>query len=311
VPGKSNAFAIAKRLGLPDGIIASARDVLTGENIRFEDVITDLEISRKQVEIEEERASGLRREAERMAADLDNQKQRLERSKERVLEEAKKEARALVAKAKNEADSIVREMQKFKKENLSFKEVEEGRRKLREQLNELETASAAADPKLSLKAVDRPLAAGDEVYINSLGQRAVIISVNPAATEARVQFGSMETKVKMSDLRLEAGKKEKKREAGGVAAGSNAFVKSAKALSISAKLDLRGRLVEEALEELGKYLDDAYLAGMGKIEIIHGKGTGALRAAVQRELRGHPHIKNYRLGEFGEGDSGVTIVELH
>jgi len=309
VPGKSNAFAIAKRLGLPDGIIASARDVLTGESIRFEDVITDLEISRKQVEIEEERAAVLRREAEKLAADLDNQKQRLERSKEKVLEEAKKEARALVSKAKNEADGIVREMQKIKTEGLDFKSLEEGRKKLREQLGELETVSNAADPKLSLKEVDKPLKQGDEVYINSLGQHAVIISVNAAATEARVQFGAMETKVRMDDLRLEVGKKAKKKEVGGV--GSGAVVKTAKASSVSGKLDLRGRLVEEALEEMGKYLDDAYLAGMAKIEIVHGKGTGALRAAVQRELRGHPHIKSYRLGEFGEGDSGVTIVELH
>ena len=309
VPGKSNAFAIAKRLGLPDGIIASARDVLTGESIRFEDVITDLEISRKQVEMEEGRAASLRREAERLAADLDNQKQRLERSKERVLEEAKKEARALVAKAKNQSDEIIREMQKIKNEGLDFKGAEEGRKKLREQLSELEASSVTADPKLSLKEVDRPLTAGDEVYINSLGQHAVIISVNSTATEARVQFGAMETKVRMDDLRLETGKKEKKRETGAVGAGT--VVKSAKAIGVSAKLDLRGRLVEEALEELGKYLDDAYLAGMGKVEIIHGKGTGALRSAVQKELRGHPHIKNYRLGEFGEGDSGVTIVELH
>jgi len=309
VPGKSNAFAIAKRLGLPDGIIAQARDVLTGESIRFEDVITDLEISRKQVEIEEERAAVLRREAERLAADLDNQKQRLERSKERVLEEAKKEARVLVSKAKNEADSIVREMQRIKNEGINFKEAEEGRKKLRESLAELEEVSSTADPKLLLKEVDRPLHTGDEVYINSLGQRAVIIGVNSSATEARVQFGAMETKVRIDDLRFEVGKKEKKREVGGVAA--SAVVKSTKALSVSGKLDLRGRMVEEALEEMGKYLDDAYLAGMGKIEIVHGKGTGALRSAVQRELRGHPHVKNYRLGEFGEGDSGVTIVELH
>jgi DNA mismatch repair protein MutS2 len=311
VPGKSNAFAIAKRLGLPEGIIASARDVLTGENIRFEDVITDLEISRKQVEIEEERAAGLRKEAERLAADLDNQKQRLERSKERVMEEAKKEARAVISKAKDEADGIIREMQKIKKDGLNFKEIEQGRQKLRESLSQLEETGVAIHPKLTLKEVDRPLKQGDEVYINSLGQRAVIISVNSAATEARVQFGAMETKLRMDDLRLEIGKKDKKREAGGIAAGAGAIVKSSKAMSVSAKLDLRGRLVEEALEELGKYLDDAYLAGMSKIEIVHGKGTGALRAAVQRELRGHPHIKSYRLGEFGEGDSGVTIVELH
>jgi len=310
VPGKSNAFAIAKRLGLPDGIISSARDVLTGESIRFEDVITDLEISRKQVEIEEERASNLRREAEKLAADLDNQKQRLERSKEKVMDDARKEAKKLVSKAKSEADDIIKDMQKIKNDGLNFKEAEEGRRKIREQLSELEDSGDMSDPKLVLKAVDRPLKAGDEVYITSLGQHAVIISINASVTEARVQFGSMETKVKMSDLSLVQGDNKKKKQIANVSTNNN-VVKSAKALSISAKLDLRGRLVEEALEELGKYLDDAYLAGMGKIEIVHGKGTGALRSAVQRELRGHPHIKNYRLGEFGEGDSGVTIVELH
>jgi len=309
VPGKSNAFAIAKRLGLPDGIIASARDVLTGESIRFEDVITDLEISRKQVEIEEERALVLRREAEKLASELDDRKMRLERSREKVMDEAKKEARVMVAKAKDEADKIIREMQRLQKEGLNFKEAEASRQKLRDSLSELDTASIAAEPKLVLKPVDRPLKTGEEVYISSLGQRANIISINAAATEARVQLGAMETKVKMSDLRLEEGKKKKQEVQPSVS--SNTVVKSSKALSVSARLDLRGHLVEEALEKLGKYLDDAYLGGIAKVEIIHGKGTGALRTAVQRDLKGHPHIKNFRLGEFGEGDSGVTIAELH
>ena len=305
VPGKSNAFAISKRLGLPDDIIATAKEVLSSENIRFEDVITDLEISKKQVAAEEERAAGYRAQAERLKQELEKQQSRMERNREKLMEEARREARVLVAKAKEEADSIIRDMQRLYNEGINFKEAEENRKKLADRLAEHNSAiNEKIEVKVAVKPVDRPLVPGDAVFINSLGQRATVIDAKGG--EVRVTMGLMEMKVKAADLSLEEGGRQAAKPVG----VTNAAVKSGKSLNISARLDLRGRLVEEALEELNKYLDDAFLANMGKVEIIHGKGTGALRAAVTKHLKGHPYVKSHRLGEFGEGDSGVTIAEL-
>jgi len=306
VPGKSNAFAIAGRLGLPEGIIAAAKDMLTSENIRFEDVITDLEISKKQVEIEEERAAEYRREAERVKGELEKQAGRLERNRDKVMDEARREARSLVAKAKEEADNIIKDMQRLYQEGIDFKQAEENRRKLAQRLTEHnDSLSTKIETKAKLRPVDKPLTAGDGVFINSLGQRATVIDTK--GNEVRVNMGLMEMKVKIADLSLEEGGGDVKRK---IETPKATSVKSQKSLSISPRLDLRGQMVEEALEKLNKYLDDAYLAAMGKVEIIHGKGTGALRAAVTSHLRGHPHVKSHRLGEFGEGDSGITIAEI-
>ena len=307
VPGKSNAFAISRRLGLSDVIIESAKEVLTSENIRFEDVITDLEISKKQVEIEEERAAQYRKEAERLKEELAKQKGRIEKSREKVMEDAKKEAKVLVANAKKEADEIVKQMQKLYQEGIDFKEAEALRKKLAESLADLDEGLAEkVNIKAAVRPIDRPLEAGDAVYINSFGQLATVIDVK--GNEVRVSMGLMETKVKISDLSLSGNGRKTEVKTPVVAQTSS--VKSSKSLNISSRIDLRGQMVEEALEKLNKYLDDAYLSGLGKAEIIHGKGTGALRAAVQKHLKGHPHIKNFRIGEFGEGDSGITIIEL-
>ena len=306
VPGKSNAFAISKRLGLSDGIIASAREVLSSESIRFEDIITDLEVSKKQVEVEEERAAGYRREAERLKGEMEKQKEGLERNRERLMNEARKEARVLLTKAKEEADAILKDMQRMHNEGINFKEAEEGRKKLAERLAENSVGLPdKVKTKQELRPVDKPLAAGDTVFINSFGQRATVIDVK--GNEVRVSMGLMEMKVKLADLSLDDAVLPAKAKP---TTSVNPSVKSSKSLSISHRLDLRGLLVEEALEKLGKYLDDAYLAGMGKAEVIHGKGTGALRAAVTKHLKSHPYVKSYRLGGFGEGDSGVTIAEI-
>ncbi|MCL2619681.1 MAG: Smr/MutS family protein [Defluviitaleaceae bacterium] len=307
VPGKSNAFAIASRLGLSDDIISQAKELLTNEDIRFEDVITDLEITKKAVEVEEERAAVLRREAQKLTDELEEQKRKMIQSREKILNEARLEARALLASAKEDADGIIKEMRKIQTSSGSFTKAEDTRKKLKDKMDDMVVEfDGTAQAQGKLRPVDRPLVAGDAVFINSLGQRGQIVSVEK--NQAKVLFGSMEMKVKLSDLSLEEGGSTPKPEP---SARKGGFHPSApKSMHISATSDLRGMLVEEALEELSKYLDDAFLANVGKVEIIHGKGTGALRSAVQKYLKGHPHVKSYRLGEFGEGDSGITIAEL-
>ncbi|MCL2855556.1 MAG: endonuclease MutS2 [Defluviitaleaceae bacterium] len=308
VPGKSNAFAIAGRLGLTADIISQAKELLTNEDIRFEDVITDLEISKKAVEVEEERAAQLRHEAQKLADELETQKRRITQNREKILNEAKLEAREMLARAKEEADSIIKDMRKIQHMPVNLAQAEESRKKLKSKMDDMVVDfDGTAQAMGKLRPIDRQLAAGDAVFINSLGQRGQIVDVEK--NQARVTFGSMEMKVKISDLSLEEGGEVRVDNRPKSNIRPTPLTHS-KAAYVSPGINLRGMLVEEALEELSKYLDDAFLANMGKVEIVHGKGTGALRAAVQKYLKNHPHIKSHRLGEFGEGDSGITIAEL-
>ena len=306
VPGKSNAFAIAGRLGLNPDIIANAKQILSQDDIRFEDIITDLEISRKAVQIEEEKAEQLRAEAQRLAQDLEGQKARIAGNRDKILNDARAEAKTLILRAKEEADQIIKEMRKIKQEGSNVRAAEEERAKLRQKTEEL-TPQQTTTPLPTLKKIERPLVFGDHVFILSLKQPATVVSASNRT--AQVMFGSMEMKVKLSDLMFEdvmttrVTKKPEKFT-------TQPTIKRAKSMSVSSSISLRGMLVEEALEELDKYIDDAYLANAGKVEVIHGKGTGALRDAVHRYLKKHPHVNSFRLGEFGEGDSGITIVEL-
>ncbi|MCL2575494.1 MAG: endonuclease MutS2 [Defluviitaleaceae bacterium] len=309
VAGKSNAFAIAQRLGLSDNIISEAKQMLSAEDIRFEDVITDLEISKKTIEIEEERAQVLRREAQKLADDLENEKNRIAASRDKILNDARAEARTMLSRTKEEADGIIKELRKIKEAGgTSFREAEEKRAVLRQKSDELAPQETVIATKSKLRKIDRELIAGDDVYIVSLKQSAVVLSADKRY--AQVIFGSMEMKVKLADLMLEEGGAKNKNTNNAANTKAQGFIKAAKSLNVSKEISLRGMLVDEALEELSKYLDDAYLANLGNVEIIHGKGTGALRSAVHKYVKNHPHVKSYRLGEFGEGDSGITVVEL-
>jgi len=307
VPGKSNAFAISARLGLNPAIIDAAREFLSSESIRFEDLLTDLEISRKSVEMEQERAADFRKQAERLAADFENQKSRLAESREKVMNQARADARTIVEAAKAESDKIIRDMARTAADRGGMRDLEDGRQKLRDKINELGEISTPK-PKQTLAPIDRPLKAGDRVFIHSLNQKAVIAKILPNNTEAMAKMGAMEIKVKIADLSLDADKEPDAPKSG--SASKNTALTSGKAMGISPKIDLRGMLADQAIDELSKYLDDAYLSNIGKIEIIHGKGTGALRAAVTNHLKKHPHIKSHRLGTFGEGEDGVTIAEI-
>jgi len=307
VPGKSNAFAISQRLGLNAEIINAAREFLSSENIRFEDLLTDLEISKKTVELEQERAEDFRKQAERLKADYENQKARLAESREKVMREARMEARGMVEAAKAEADQIIRDMQKLAADQGGFKSLEEGRQKLRDKLAGIDASMEKPKPKAQIAPINRKLVVGDRVFIHSLNQKAVIAGINPQGTEAMAKMGAMEVKVKIKDLSLDTEKEPKPAKQ---PAASGNTIKQGKSMSISSKIDLRGQLAEEALDNLSKYLDDAFLSGIGRVEIIHGKGTGVLRTAVTNYLKKNPHIKSHRLGTIGEGEDGVTIAEL-
>lgn len=303
VPGKSNAFAISSRLGLPEYIINEAKEVLSHEDVRFEDVITELEISKKAVAEEQERAEQYRREAQKLRLDAEKQKQKLEKQREKIINDARDEARRLVSDAKDEADSIVKEIRRMQRDNAGLDKIDSKRKRLKEKLNSMESGTvrnSAAHP------VPKELHTGDRVYIHSLAQSGVVISAPDSSGNVMIKTGIMKVKIGIEDLSLDTVEEKPKQQAKKYAAG----FKNSKAKDISPQVDLRGLMALEAIDKLDKYLDDACLAGLNQVTIIHGKGTGALRSAVQDYLRTNRRVKSYRAGLYGEGEAGVTIAEL-
>jgi len=303
VPGKSNAFAIASRLGLSDDIIAQAKDVLSSEEVRFEDVITDLEAGKKMVAIEQERAAVYRREAEALRQDLAKTQEKLQAQKDKIMEKARQDAMFTVQQAKREAEALLKTMHQTK-------EVEEARQKMKEKLGEMESSIG---PIVEMKPERKPpenLRRGDKVFIHSLNQNGTVSTPPNDKGEVHIQAGIMKIKVHISDLSIGEedikDKFEKFVPAGGESRGPGV----GKAMHISSEIDLRGMLPEEATGVANKYLDDAFLGGLSMCTLIHGKGTGAVRNAVHGMLKKHPHVKEYRLGKYGEGETGVTVVTL-
>lgn len=311
VPGKSNAFAISQRLGLPDYIINDAKSLLSKEDEKFEDVITDLEISRKSLLLEQERAESYRLETERLKKDVENQKRKTKEQKEKILLKATEDAKRIVAQAKIDSDNIVKEIQKLAKEKANQNDINNQRQKLKDRISKIDGKLDQFNNKNQQKRViPENLKKGDRVFVHSMGQAGVVTSIPNAKGEVMVTVGIINMKTNIKDLSIDTTnyietKKEqpKPRKVGGA-------IKSNKVRNISFEIDLRGLYVDEAIEKVDKFIDDAYLAGMDIISIIHGKGTGALRTGIHEFLRRHSKVKTYRLGEFGEGDSGVTIAEL-
>ncbi len=308
IPGKSNAFAISEKLGLPDYIISSAKDILSHEDARFEDIITDLEISRKTLIVEQEKAEQYRLESERLHKDLEQQKQKLKSQRDKIIAEAKAEARKLMQSTKDEADTMLKDFQKQLREQGNTKATEETRQKMRDKLSTLDADAASSEFDKSMRSpITKPLIVGDKVFVNTLNQSGTVVSEPTSTGEVFVTVGAMKIKVKLASLSMDDSPQEKKAYK---PKGQSHSVKADKSKFISPEIDLRGCMVEEGLEKVDKYLDDAYLASLAQVTLIHGKGTGALRAAVQSHLKGHSHVKAFRLGAFGEGETGVTIVEL-
>jgi len=311
IPGKSNAFAISKRLGLGDDIIESAKDFIKSDEAKFEDVIADLEISKKTVVFEQERAEQYRKEAESLKKEVEKQKKKIEDQKEKILASAREEAKMIYQKAKEEADAIIKEMNRDAREKASQQKMNESRQKLK---NSLADADSEINKLLAKRKktgkVPEKLNVGDSVYVISLDTHANVISLPDDKKEVFVQAGIMKFKVPMAELVLDDFSVQENSMKNNNKNTVSTKVRANKSFGIKTEIDCRGQLVDEAIGNIDKYIDDAYLAGLKKVTIIHGKGTGALRNAVQNYLRMNSHVKSHRPGTYGEGETGVTIVEL-
>ena len=309
IPGKSNAFAISKKLGLPDYVIDSAKEFISSENVKFEDVITDLEISKKTVVYEQERAEQFRKEAERLKNEVEKQRAKINDQREKILADARNEARMVYQQAKEESDRIIKEMNKAMREkSANQNKMNEKRSELKSKVAKMDEAISKAQKKkvAAVKPIQN-LKAGDNVYVVSFDKTGVALSAPDSNGDVMVQTGNMKLKVPLNELTYYEPKKEPKSNA---SRNISTKVRAGKIHYISSEIDCRGQNVEEGLGNIDKYLDDAFLAGLKTVTIIHGKGTGVLRAAVQKYLRTNPHVRTFRPGVYGEGEMGVTIVEL-
>ena len=307
VPGKSNAFAISSRLGLPDELIESAKNHITEDKESFEDLLSDLEHSRITIEKEREEIAAYKERIRTLQDQLKNKQDKIEQSKERILREANEKARVILQDAKDVADETIRTFQKAGP-NASMKDLEKSRDKVRNKLkNTSEKLSVQNNAPTHKELKPGQIQLGDSVKIVSMGLRGIVNSLPDAKGNLFVQCGIMRSNVNIKDLILipdepaiSKSKSSQKTNAG--------KIKMSKSFSISPEINLLGKTVDEALSSLDKYLDDAYLAHLKSVRIVHGKGTGALRNAVQQHLRRTKYVDSFRLGEFGEGDAGVTIA---
>ncbi len=308
VPGKSNAFAISKRLGLPSEILERAREFLTQEDIRFEDILLSIEKNKSESEKERIKAESYRLEAERLKEELERQREKIKEQKEKILKEAREEARRILLNAKEESEFIIERLKELEKEREAAERnraIEEMKRKLRENIDEVE--QSLTESVFKREGYVKPpenLNPGDSVFIINLNQKGTVIEPPNKDGEAVVQVGILKINVHKTNLKLVDEQKQEIEKSG------YSKINMSKVSSISTEIDLRGATLEDALISVDKFLDDASIAGLGEVTIIHGKGTGILRSGIHKFLRTHPHVKKFRLGKFGEGESGVTIVEL-
>ena len=308
IPGKSNAFAIAGKLGLSESIIEEAKKHLSEQDESFEDLLTDLESSRRTIEKEQEEIASYRRELERLKTETQKKQEKLEEQRERILREANEKAHAILAEAKETADETMRNFHKFGKENISAAEMEREREKLRRKM-EAARSGMASQKEIPHK-VHRPedFKLGESVKVLSMNLTGTVVSLPDSKGRVAVQMGILRSQLPISDLEIIDEKpvylKKTARQSG------KGRMKMGKSMSVSPEINLLGRTVDEAVAELDKYLDDASLAHLTSVRIVHGKGTGALRSGIHDYLRRQKRVKSFRLGAFGEGDAGVTIAEL-
>lgn len=311
IPGKSNAFAISEKLGLPDYVIEEAREHLSQEDESFEDVISDLESSRVVIEREREEVNRYKLEIEELKKRLERKEDRLESSRDEILRKAREEARGILRDAKEYADEAIRKYNKLGSASGSAKEMEKERAKLREKVSSLQKDNELKAKKHSKKELTaKDLRIGDSVRVLSMNLRGTVSTMPDAKGNLFVQMGILRSQVHLKDLeKLEDELPAYSKGPSSRISGSGK-IKMAKSTSISSEINLLGLTTDEAVVELDKYLDDAYLAHISPVRIVHGKGTGALRKAVHQYLRRQKHVASFRLGEYGEGDAGVTIVEF-
>lgn len=316
VPGKSNAFAISKRLGLDGRIIDRANDILSDEDIRFEDVVTDLEQARASARRDADENARMKRELKELRKQVEADRIKLKENKSRILEEAHREAKIIVMDAKSEANDIIRDLEKMRrkgvKSDASFdNKTSRAREILKKREDSIdEKMKRVSKPKQTYVEPPKNLKPGELVKILDLDQEATIIKIPDKNGKARVQAGIIKLDVHVSNLRRIDNDKQHQKEM------AEKFVKPAvksfesKTKNASTEVDVRGQYPEEAWMNVEKFLDDCYLAGISPARIVHGKGTGVLKKYVREMIRKHKYVKSWRPGVFGEGDDGVTVVEL-
>ncbi len=308
IPGKSNAFAISGKLGLPEHIIEDARKRLSEQDVSFEDLLTDLETSRRTIEKEREEIASYRQEAERLKEQTARQQAKLDEQRDRIIREANEKANAILREAKEVADQTIRNFHKFGKENISAAEMEKERERLRKKIKDTSSASDLGAKKAKKQHKPSDFKLGESVKVLSMNLTGTVRSLPDARGNVTVQMGILRSQVNISDLEIieEASPYTPKK----FARTSKGRIGMGKSLSVSTEINLLGKTVDEAVAELDKYLDDALLSHLNTVRVVHGKGTGALRKGIHEYLRRQKHVKSYQLAEFGEGDAGVTIVEL-
>ena len=305
VPGKSNAFEISKRLGLSEFIINKAKEHIDAESVKLEDVLSELERNRIKAEEEREKAEAYKAEAEKLRAAAASKNRALNEKTDKIIEKAKEKAQKVISEAKDEADKLIGDMkraQKIKDEKEAARLMEKARKTLSDKKKK-SAKLAQSTPDFAPGKPPKTVKKGDTVKILSIGQTGTVITLPDSKGNLQVKAGIMKISSNLSDLRLV---KEEKLKTKTAKSGGNI----AKTMSVGTELDLRGENVEDAIYLIEKFLDDAILSSLSTVRIIHGKGTGVLRSGIHSYLKKQPRVKSFRLGTFGEGDSGVTVVEL-
>lgn len=314
IPGKSNAFAISSKLGLPDEIIASAKEHISEEEESFEDLLTNLEESRRTIEKEQNEIQSYKAEIASLKQKLEQKQERLDAQKDKILRQANEEARKILQDAKDVADETIRNIQKAGSQT-TIKDLEKARTKIRDKISEKNNKLSVTETKPTHKVLKpSQIKQGDMVKVVTMGLKGTVSTLPDAKGDLFVQCGIIRSKVNIKDLVL-----AKEETMPGIANYKKSFsstgsdtnrISMSKTATLSTEINLLGKTVDEAIAELDKYLDDAYLSHAPSVRIVHGKGTGALRQAVQKHLKRVSYVKTFHLGEYGEGDAGVTIAEF-
>ena len=307
IPGKSNAFAISRRLGLPEYIIEKAAARLDAENVRFEDVLTRLDQQRQEMERERTEARRLKLEMEQSASKAREYREKLEAERAKVVEKAQAEARAIIQKARDASDLAISELKELqKRRDLDWQQVNDSRAEARRLLNEAERGIGGPGQEVETPPPTRPAVAGDTVELVSMGTKATVLSVNKDGS-LQLQAGILKISAKQDEVRVVEGESQSQKEARRIVARAEHTLRTA---AVPSQVDLRGMMTDEAIAVLERFLDTAMMGKLETVTIIHGKGTGAVRNAVRTYCRRSRYVKSFRPGRYGEGEDGVTVVEL-
>ncbi len=310
IPGKSNAFAISKRLGLDDDIIENAREYIDAENIKFEDILTDLEANRQKARVDREKAAAYKKETEKLRSDTALKNKQLAEKSEKIIENARREAKEILEKSKQEADEILKEIRSLKRaadKEKMLRDMENARNKLSEKVN-AHSAKLSKSVFASNESFKSPKTVhlGEDVEIVSMHQTGTVLTLPDGKGDFQVRVGIMKLSVNLKDVKIKKEENKPKKQKKTPSSGDTL----SKTMSLASELDVRGETVDSAVMLIDKFLDDALLSSLSQVRIIHGKGTGQLRQGIHSYLKRLSYVKSYRLGVFGEGDSGVTIVEF-